>query len=61
MKIRFTQNLVVPGTPEFLEGQVYDVEDTLADVLVSRGQAEYVSSHAQKEESVKPKKNLKKS
>lgn len=64
MKIRFTQNVVIAGMPEFAEGNVYEVEITLADLLVSRGQAVYVSSHIEKKqepEQEKPKKSSKKS
>lgn len=60
MIIRFLQNTVVALVPEYKAGETYEVEDAMAHLLVSRGQAELVDGHApKKEEPRKTKKSLK--
>lgn len=57
MKITFTENIVVPGHPEFLKDETYFIEDILAETLIARGQAIGFKD----EEVTKPKKSVKKS
>lgn len=40
MLIKPTQDFVVPGFPEFIEGVVQDVPADIANQLIERGQAE---------------------
>lgn len=69
MKVKFHIDTVIFGEPSFVAGEIYEVEDSLAEQLIARGNCEKYESLSvtkrlaslSKEEEVKEAKKEKKS